>query len=206
MTTSNRRIALLTGVSLATLGLASPAIAAPHDTLDDGIYPGATATADTVEICDLDADEPGVDPCFFGVIDGVSVPQAAATAVVSTPANGQIVHHPGATGTLVNGYETAEIGAIASAYNTAAGASAQASVLGAIFQSTVAADASLNIYNTGNLLIDAVANASVGETGNAYATAVVTNAIHQAATEGGGDITLSDSPLGGLRATVRLPV
>ena len=41
MTTTNRRIALLTGASLAALGVsvlaASPALAAPHDTLVDGV-------------------------------------------------------------------------------------------------------------------------------------------------------------------------
>src|SRR4051812_27710236 len=141
MKTSHRRIALLAGASLATLGLAAPGMAAPHDTLPDGTYPGATATADVVEICNLDVDEPGPgDLCFFGVIDTTG---AAATALVNSTANGQIIHHPGATGTLLNTYVTAEIGAIASAYNTAANANATASILGGIIQSTVAADANL---------------------------------------------------------------
>src|SRR5436190_16454299 len=44
MTTSHRRIALLTGASLTALGMtaltASPALAAPHDALADGTYTG----------------------------------------------------------------------------------------------------------------------------------------------------------------------
>ena len=53
MNTTQRRIALLTGASLATLGLASPALAAPHTGLADGVYPGFNTTTDTIEICDL---------------------------------------------------------------------------------------------------------------------------------------------------------
>ncbi|HUE79026.1 MAG TPA: hypothetical protein VMN38_05295, partial [Sphingomicrobium sp.] len=85
MTTSHRRIALLAGASLAALGLSAPALAAPHDTLPDGVYPGDDTTVDTVEICDI----AGVDPCFYGVIDTVD----PALAVVTSTANGQIYQH-----------------------------------------------------------------------------------------------------------------
>src|SRR5215203_1610590 len=67
MTTNHRRIALLAGASIAALGISAPVLAAPHDALADGTYPGATTTDDTIEICDL-ATPPG-SPCFFGVID-----------------------------------------------------------------------------------------------------------------------------------------
>ena len=53
MTTSQRRIALLTGASLATISLATPAFAAPHDTLAPGTYAGVDTASDTVTICDL---------------------------------------------------------------------------------------------------------------------------------------------------------
>ena len=77
MKTSHRRIALLTGASLATLGFASPAFAAPH-------YPGAAphdaasaagthagtsntyaagTAQDVISICAI-ADNPA---CFLGV-------------------------------------------------------------------------------------------------------------------------------------------
>ena len=105
MKTSHRHFALLTGASLAALGLAMPAAAAPHDTLPDGTYPGDSTTDDSIEICDLDPTP--ASPCFFGVIDGASVVQATASATVSSTANGQIVQNPGATGQLLNGYETA---------------------------------------------------------------------------------------------------
>src|ERR1044072_9973689 len=94
MTTTQRRIALLTGASLATLGLATPAFAAPHDTLPDGTYAGTDTTADTVTICDLAA-TPG-SPCFFGVIDTTN----PGAATVNTTANGQIFQHDTALGAV----------------------------------------------------------------------------------------------------------
>src|SRR3954452_22165653 len=127
MTSTNRRIALLTGASLAALGMASPAFAAaPHTGLADGTYPGATSTLPLVDICDLDPTP--LTPCFFGVIDH---DPSLATANVTSTANGQIVHNPGAKGTLENA-GSAEIGAIASAARPGAtgGALAAANVSG----------------------------------------------------------------------------
>src|SRR5512143_1873667 len=127
MTTSHRRIALLTGASLAVLGTASPALAAPHDGLPDGVYSGANTTDPTIVICDLDETETPTDPCFFGVIDGVSVPQAVATAAVSSPADGDIWQRNAGAGSwsMVNATgDSAEIGAIAHAANAAGGATA----------------------------------------------------------------------------------
>ena len=90
MKTTNRRIALLTGASAAALGMsalaATPALAAPHDTLPAGVYPGTDTTGAVVTICDVAVATP---ECFFGVIDtGV-----AATAVVNSTATGRIFHH-----------------------------------------------------------------------------------------------------------------
>src|SRR4051794_4411107 len=107
MTTSHRRIALLTGASLAALGITSPALAAPHDGLADGTYAGADTTTDTVTICDLAS----TTDCFFGVIDSTGAP-----AIVNSTASGLIRQH-NALGdislTLVNaGGDNAEIGAI----------------------------------------------------------------------------------------------
>src|SRR5690242_3075547 len=106
MTTTQRRIALLTGASLATLGVASPALAAPHSGLADGTYPGFSTSTSTVEICDLAT--PAGSPCFYGMID--TVPPAAATV----PAFALSQFDTGATISLSmanNG--SAEIGAIA---------------------------------------------------------------------------------------------
>ena len=72
MTTTHRRIALLTGASIAALGIAAPALAAPHDGLADGLYPGVNTTDDTVVICDLAGATTTPlqeSPCFFGEID-----------------------------------------------------------------------------------------------------------------------------------------
>src|SRR3954469_4108864 len=69
MTTSHRRIALLTGASISALGVSSifaaPALAAPHDAPADGTYAGTSTTDHTVTICDLATD---TGACFFGVI------------------------------------------------------------------------------------------------------------------------------------------
>ena len=94
MKTSHRRIALLTGASLTALGLAAtPAIAAPHDntTLADGVYPGASTTVDTIEICDIAT--PAGSPCFFGVKDTTNPGLAGG----HTPARGEIDPHHTAT-------------------------------------------------------------------------------------------------------------
>ena len=69
MTSSQRRIALLTGASISTLGisalgLATPALAAPHDSVTPNVYyPGGTATSD-IAICDI----AGTEPCFYGIV------------------------------------------------------------------------------------------------------------------------------------------
>jgi hypothetical protein len=161
MTTTQRRIALLTGASLATLG-ATPALAAPHDTLADGTYAGASTATDTVTICDLAA-TPG-SPCFFGVIDTTP----PSSAIVTGTANGQIVQASvGATVALsmTNAAgSSAEIGAIAKG-----GSAANASIaVAAISQSASASSASVTLKNDGNLLIDAVASAT-GDTAVAHA-------------------------------------
>src|SRR5215210_2431448 len=97
MTTSNRRIALLTGASISALGIASPAFAdprypgaAPHDLVADGTYSGINVTAppyvSTIDICNI-----AVDPeCFLGV---KQTGAGAQTATVSSPATGQIQQH-----------------------------------------------------------------------------------------------------------------
>src|SRR5215210_8331781 len=86
MTTTHRRIALLTGASVSALGLAMPAYAAPHDGLAAGTYAGVDTTADTVTICDLAEATPN---CFFGVIDDTD----PALAEVNSVASGRIYQH-----------------------------------------------------------------------------------------------------------------
>jgi hypothetical protein len=100
MTTINRRIALLTGASVAALGLsalsATPALAAPHDTFGPSATPaaGTDTTSDTVTICALATNA----DCFFGVF---ATGTPAATANVNSTASGRIFQHDaGATVTL----------------------------------------------------------------------------------------------------------
>ena len=151
MKTSHRRIALLTGASVSALVIATPAFAAPHDALADGVYPGVSTTTATVTICNL-ATPPG-SPCFFGVID--SVPPS--TAVVSTTANGQVLQHAGGATvniTLINA-GSAEVGAIA-----LGGATPTAVNHSAIQQTATGANVTMNVTNNGPLLIDALATGS----------------------------------------------
>jgi hypothetical protein len=154
MTTTQRRIALLTGASLATIGLAAvPAYAAPHDTNADGTYAGANTTTDTVTICDLAA-TPG-SPCFFGIID-----TAGGPAVVNSTANGLIFQHDAAatvTLTMTNALgSSAEVGAISKG-----GVAGHAAISGiAIHQSASGSAATINMTNDGHLLIDASATGS----------------------------------------------
>ena len=76
MKTNIRRFALLTGVSVAALGVsnvtATAALASPQS-LPDGVYAGETTADPLIEICEL-ADNifngtGPVPPCFFGEID-----------------------------------------------------------------------------------------------------------------------------------------
>src|SRR5215203_3566163 len=114
MTTTNRRL-LLTGASIAALGIASPALAdpwypadAPHNDVADGFYTGEVnapaALNDEIVICDL-ADP---DPCFYGEVDH----GGNAFVVSAFPVVGQAVLNPAAAVdiAIVNDqYDTAEI-------------------------------------------------------------------------------------------------
>ena len=178
MTTTQRRIALLTGASLATLGLAAvPAYAAPpHSALPDGTYPGTLSVDPTIEICDL-ATPPG-SPCFFGVIDTTG---AASTANINSFVAGQIEQV--ATGTIsIANNGTAEHGAIAAALNGAGSATATANAPAFIRQLGGGASPNLTIVNNGNWLFDVSAVASAtGVTGSAFANAHLNAALNQTA-------------------------
>lgn len=187
MTTSQRRIALLTGASLAALGLATPSFAAPHDVLlpgGDQTNPGTNTSDPLIDLCTVAVATPA---CFFGEIDTGG---ATAMATVTGTLDGQIVQaDAGATITLqafVSPGDTAEIGAIAVA--TAPNASADASIVnGALFQTATATNGSaivsLDIQSdallgNGRLLIDSLAVA-VGTTANADASATLQGGISQ---------------------------
>ena len=166
MTTSHRRIALLTGASLATLGIsaltATPALAAPHDDFGPGTAAGTATNASPVTLCALATNA----DCFFGVFDSAA---GAATANVTTTANGQVLQTgTGATVSLTmtnDAADTAEVGAIA--IGTTA---ANAVLTGGIVQAALASQANLNFDNNGVLLVDAVAVATGGAaTANANA-------------------------------------
>ena len=138
MTTTHRRIALLTGASLSALGVsvlaATPALAAPHDDpVSLGVHPGVATTSDIITICDL-ADNTA---CFFGDNEQGATSQIA---VVNSVLTGQVRQtHSGATSlVLVNsdtGYgSSAEIGAVAIITNTPAFGNADARLGSAVHQ------------------------------------------------------------------------
>src|SRR4051794_33285790 len=161
MTTTHRRIALLTGASLSALGVsvltATPALAAPHDTAATGVHPGVTATTDIITICDLATPTPG-SPCFFGDNEQHASP---VVAVVNSPANGQIRQTHVGTTTLILGNpvgDSAEVGAIAIVTDTPAFGSATARLGSAVEQTAQAGDTiKVEFDNGGNFLIDASA-------------------------------------------------
>lgn len=203
MTTTQRRIALLTGASIAALGIASPSLAAPHypapaphDSagLPDGAYPGESdLTDDTLVICDLASD---ADACFFGVIDDTGA--GNQTATVNSVLTGQIEQiRAGAVGpesiSITNATgDSAEIGAVA----IATSGDANADLSDAISQFiTGDDDVTATVDNNGTLLIDALA---VSYNTDADAFANLTGGIVQYATSTGGDATLNitnDGPM-----------
>src|SRR5215217_4323693 len=121
MQISARRVALITGASVSTLGLPAAAFAAT--TTSPGISHvvlGATAP-DTLTICDVG------DTCFFGV-EATNSP--AATAIVNSVPTGrieQIVTGVFIAATMVNPGD-AEIGAHATATAAAGNATAVAQI------------------------------------------------------------------------------
>jgi len=180
MTTTQRRIALLTGASLSALGVsvltATPALAAPHNEVADGIYSGTNTTNDIIPICAI-ADDP---ECFFG--EKLTSTGAVGVVVASTT-EGQIYQHNlfGTTELVIANIATegspntsAEVGAVAiSTGNLGAGA-AYATLNSAIHQSAhIGFQEAVVLSNTGNLLIDGHAYAT-GATG-AAATAHLGN-------------------------------
>ncbi len=91
MTTTQRRFALLSGASLSALGVsvltATPALAAPHNQVIDGIYGGTNTTSDIIPICAI-ADDPA--DCFFGEkLTG----SGTVGVIVASTTEGQIYQH-----------------------------------------------------------------------------------------------------------------
>jgi outer membrane autotransporter protein len=170
MKTTHRRIALLTGASVAALS-AAPAFAAPHDVAGTGTYAGTNTSTATVTICDI----AGADPsCFFGVYNTGA---AAVAVAVNTAANGQIFQHDGGgdiTLTMINATgDSAEVGGIA-----VASTNADARLDFPVRQTGTGSAVSLYFENDGALLVDAVASAT-GGAATADADATVYAGINQ---------------------------
>ena len=192
----HRRLALLTGVSVSALGIASPAFAATNPGIDHSI--SAASVNDALTIC-LAADN-----CEFGTTASGA---GTVSAVVNSVASGEIRQVGTATGAggdvvldmLNDG--AAAISAIATASAAAGHASAVADVASAIVQSGFApGDATLDLTNNGTLLIHAAASASGTQ---ALAAASVNGAIHQfAESTGTGNASASITNTGTLGLSV----
>jgi hypothetical protein len=171
MTTTQRRIALLTGASLATIGLASPAFAATVAGTAHVVGPAAVAT-DTLTICTTAG-----STCSYGV-SGVpsAIVNSAATGRLSQSGSGGDVE------LLMINLGNADIHALASdTAGAAATATAFASIDNAMSQvanNTGAAGTAINNFtNSATLLVDAKATATAGL--NANASAYVDTALYQ---------------------------
>ena len=189
MTTTQRRIALLTGASLATLGIAAPAYAA---TTVPGVCSGGTGpnVVDTIDITLLG---------HTGVTDTAN----PANATVTNCGNGEVVQGGNATGVappngdvtllITNGAAgDVVIEALASASNPAGNATASASIFnyGVGQLGNGAGTVHIEIDNAGHLGVAAVANANATGVANASANYSGSNipgfgfGIYQSATGG----------------------
>lgn len=153
----NRRIALLTGASVAVLGVAAPAYAATT------VTPGVCSASDTVDITLLgDTGVTSVNDPALAVVNGCATGEVQQGA----PVGGDV------TETITNGAAgDVNIAAIATATSAAGNASAIASIVGAgvdqLGEGTGNVDLAIN--NAGGLAIEAIANATA--TGVAHASA-----------------------------------
>ncbi|HYX46176.1 MAG TPA: hypothetical protein VE820_05080, partial [Sphingomicrobium sp.] len=171
----HQRVALMAGVSLSVLGVATPVEAAT--TVSHGISHVDTTNPvdDTLLICGI------ADDCDFGVdASGIGL----VSAVVDNPANGQIFQSGTATSAdaVVNMTNEGAARISARAVATGAGsATASAIVLTGVEQvvDVRGGDGAANISNDGLLNIDASAAASA--TGPAHALAVVARGLEQTA-------------------------
>ena len=165
-------------VLLATLGIsaltATPALAAPHDDFGTGTAVGTNTTASPVSLCALATNA----DCFFGVFNTAA---GAATASVTTTANGQVVQALTPRATASTLYDAQRYWRHCRSRRDAIGTTAaNALVSQGIVQAALAGEANLNFDNNGVLLVDAVAIAT-GGAATANANATVNTAILQTA-------------------------
>jgi trimeric autotransporter adhesin len=181
----NQRLALLTGVSVSALGLATPAIAATNPGIEHVVT--SPNVDDTLTICAID------DACDFGV---TSSGAGSVSATVGSAPTGQVRQI--GTATAVGGDVTlhmandgdAAFSAVASASGAGGAATAFASIAPAIEQSGQGqGDVALDLTNGGTIHIGAVADASA--TTSAFALATAFGGVQQFANStGAGDAAI----------------
>ena len=171
MTTTQRRIALLTGASLATLVTSVPAFAATEPSTP--INNTGPSVTDSETICvDLSPDSPD---CLFGVSNTGT---GLVTSTVNSPATGQLQYTNTATGVggdvtaTLTGDATATVSAFASATGLGANTANAAVSTGIQFRGTAPDQVTLTFDNEAPTAINAIANAT-GATANAGAQVAV---------------------------------
>jgi hypothetical protein len=181
MTTSHRRIALLTGASISALGLAFPAHAA---VVTNPAPPTQNAvTDDTLEICAIG------DTCVYGV---EAEDTGSVSATVNSNLTGEVQQYGVGTTAGIDLLAVNDGDATIHAVAVATGAGAQtanARVSTAISQTaTGSGPVSLTIDNNGPLAIEALATATGDD---ASAIAYINTAIYQFGSSTGGDVSLA---------------
>jgi len=159
----NRRIALLTGASVAVLGYAVPAFAATT------VKPGVCDASGTLDITLVgDTGVTSANNPALAVVDGCTTGEI----IQGAPAGGDValLMTNGAAGDV-------DVGAIASATNDAGNATATASIVGAGFTQIAegTGEVAIQLQNAGRMAVEAIANATA--TGVAQASANYTGAF-----------------------------
>jgi hypothetical protein len=176
MQTTHRRIALLTGASVAALGAAAPTFAATVPGPAGHTITQAGDITDTLVICDIAPALPS-SPCVYGV-DNTGT--GTVTSTVNSQPTGQIVQDLNSTagsasGTITNN-GAAEIHAIALATAPVAGlASADASISTGVFQSVSALETANAVFTIAGTTATTGTDASLLILASAVATG--TNAV-----------------------------
>lgn len=186
MTNSTQRIVLLSGASLAALGIANPAFAAVVPFPPSATYPIVAPAINDVLIISLIGDPAatyGVDVVGNGVV----------SASVTSDVNGQITQSGTATVAdaifLATNAGVVTVRADALASGAAALQSADADVSAGFSQlANGAKNASVTFNNSGSLTIGAFADA-IGDT--AVAAATIKSGIHQEANANDGNATVA---------------
>jgi hypothetical protein len=188
MTTNYRRIALLTGVSAAAMGVAAPAAAATitvSDILHLGLS-GAPDVSDTLTICLLD------DTCVVGTATATGVTVLPLTAGFATPRVQQAATATGDVTLSIANPGAANVGALVDLTGATITGAINSVTAGAIIQQQASAAGTIGI---------SLANAGTLVVGEEVTAVADTGAVQLAMNIGGGVLQTAN---GGTAATLTI--